>query len=84
MSKKRILLVINQFFKGGAETALLNLFQCLSPDDCSIDFLVFDQINLPDTVSLVQKIPSWINVINVAEHEAGIAFVKKAWFKIYR
>lgn len=79
--KKKILFVINQFFKGGAETALLNLFQCLSPDEEDVDFLIFDQIDLPDTISLVQKIPSWIHVINVAGHEAKWAFVKKAWFK---
>lgn len=84
MPKERLLFVINQFFKGGAETALLNLFNCLSSDDYEIDFLIFDQIDLPDTVSLVGRIPEWVRVINVAGHEKGRAFIKKAYFKAYK
>ena len=38
--KKKLLFVITQFYKGGAEMALLNLFQTLSPEQFEIDFLV--------------------------------------------
>lgn len=84
MKKRRILFVINQFFKGGAEGALLNLFRALSPQRYEIDFLIFDQIDLPNTISLIDEIPEWIHVVNVAQDERRIAFVKKAIFKFYR
>lgn len=84
MEKRKLLFVINQFFKGGAETALLNLFQVLSPEQYEIDFLVFDQIDLPGTISLIPCVPSWIHIINVAQGEAQRAFLKKAWFRFCR
>lgn len=84
MKKIRLLFVINQFFKGGAESALLNLFHVLSPEQYEIDFLIFDQIDLPSTISLIGEIPEWINVINVAQDERKLAFVKKAFFKLHR
>ena len=43
--REKILFVINQFFKGGAETALLNLFRELSPEKYEIEFMIFDQID---------------------------------------
>lgn len=82
--KKKILFVINQFFKGGAETSLLNLLHILSPEKYEIDFMIFDQFDLPNTISLISQIPAWIHVINICENEKKMAFVKKACFKIYR
>lgn len=82
--KKKLLFAINQFFKGGAETALLNLFRTLSAEQYDIDFLVFDQINLPGTISLLPCVPGWINTVNVAQGEAQRAFLKKAWFRFCR
>lgn len=84
MEKKKLLFVINQFFKGGAETALLNLFGVLPKEQYEIDFLVYDQIDLPGTISLIPYIPSWVHIANVAQGEAQNAFLKKAWFRLYR
>lgn len=84
MEKKRLLFVINQFFKGGAEIALLNLFHALSPELYEIDFLVFDQIDIPGTISLLPDIPAWIRVVDTSEGEMWTAFVKKAWFRLCR
>ena len=42
--KKKILFVITQFYKGGAETSLLNLFHCLDSQKYEVDFLVLNQI----------------------------------------
>ena len=82
MAKRKILFVINQFFKGGAETALLNLFRELSPEKYEIDFMIFDQIDLKDTISLIPDIPEWIHVINIASNEGRLAFVKKVHGKL--
>lgn len=84
MKKKKLLFVINQFFKGGAETALLNLFQILPPEQYEIDFLVFDQIDLPGTISLIPRVPDWIHTVDTAHGEAQGAFLKKAWFRFCR
>lgn len=81
---KKILFVITQFYKGGAEMALLNLFKELPRDKFEVDFLVFDQMILPDAESLIPQIPNWINVCNAAEKEGKLAVVRKAWYKIYR
>lgn len=84
MSKRKILFVINQFFKGGAETALLNLFWKLPSDKYEIDFLIFDQIDLPGTISLISRVPAWINVINIAKDEGKYAYIKKSVIKLMR
>lgn len=84
MEKKKLLFVINQFFKGGAETALLNLLRGLSPERYEVDLLIFDQIDLSGTISLIPQIPDWVRVINTAQHEAKLAFIKKGCFKVCR
>ena len=82
--KKKLLFVITQFYKGGAEVALLNLFQSLSPDKYEVDFLIFDQMILQNAQSLIPQIPAWINVCNAAEKEGHLAIINKILFKIWR
>ena len=84
MKKQSILIVINQFFKGGAETALVNLFRVLPREKYEIDLLIFDQIDLKGSIPLIPQIPDWVHVINVAEREGALAFLKKTVFKAYR
>lgn len=83
-TKKKLLFVITQFYKGGAEVALLNLFRTLSPKEYEIDFLIFDQMILKHAQSLVKEIPSWIHVCNAAEKEGRFAVIRKIWFKLYQ
>ncbi len=82
--KKKLLFVITQFYKGGAEVALLNLFNALSCDEYEIDFLVFDQIVLKNATSLLPKVPKWIKVCNAAEKEGKAAILIKVLSKIIR
>lgn len=84
MKKKKILFVITQFYKGGAEVSLLNLFKMLSQEEYEVDFLIFDQIILPNATSLIPYIPKWIRVCNAAEKEGYFAIVFKVLGKIYR
>lgn len=67
--KKRLLFVITQFYKGGAETSLLNLFQILDPEKYEVDFLVLNQIEYQDATSLIGEIPAWISVFDVVKIE---------------
>ena len=81
---KKVLFVITQFYKGGAEVALLNLFKQLSQDEIEVDFLIFDQMILKDAQSLIPQIPKWITVCDAAAREGQLAIIRKVIFKIYR
>ena len=81
--KKKLLFVITQFYKGGAEVALLNLFRSLSEKEYEVDFLIFDQMILKNAQSLIEDIPKWIRVCNASEKEGSFAVVIKILFKIY-
>lgn len=78
----KLLFVITQFYKGGAEVALLNLFRKLSPEQYEIDFLIFDQIALSGAKSLCSELPDYINVCNASQKEGKMAIFFKAFFKI--
>lgn len=63
--KKKLLFVITEFYKGGAEVALINLFNALSPQEFNIDFIILSQRN--NEGSLVDEVPNWVNVCNAGE-----------------
>lgn len=80
----KLLFFINQFYKGGAETNLLNLLRALSPEEHEVDLLVYDQLELPDVVSLLPLVPDWVNVCDAAKNEGAVAFLKKAVHRVVR
>lgn len=82
--KKRVLFLINQLFRGGAEIALINLLRTMDSAAFDVDLLVFDQLELPGSLSLLPEVPAWVNVVNAAEREGNAAFLTKAVFKIVR
>ena len=82
--KKRILFVITQFYKGGAETSLLNLFKLLDSDKYEVDFVILNQEIYQDATSLVAQIPDWIQTYNVLANAAEDKIVKRYARKIYR
>ena len=82
--KKRVLFLINQLFRGGAEIALINLLRTMDSAAFDVDLLVFDQLELPGSLSLLPEVPAWVNVVNAAEREGNATFLTKAVFKIVR
>ena len=82
--KKRVLFLVNQLFRGGAEIALINLLRTMDIAAFDVDLLVFDQLELPGSLSLLPEVPAWVNVVNAAEREGNAAFLTKAVFKIVR
>ena len=80
--KKKLLFVVTQFYKGGAEVALKNLFDVLSPEENEIDLLVLDQIPMKDARSLLPLLPSWVRVCDAADGEGCIAIGKKLCYKL--
>lgn len=70
----KLLIVINQFYKGGAETNLLNLLKALPETDDQVDLLVYDQMKLPNVISLLPQVPPHVTVCDAAEREDGNGF----------
>lgn len=82
--KKKLLFVITQFYKGGAETSLLNLFQLLDQEKYEVDFLVLNQIAYQDVTSLMGEIPAWIQVFDVVKNSAPGLKIEQFAGKVYR
>lgn len=82
--KKKILFVITQFYKGGAETSLLNLFHCLDSQKYEVDFLVLNQIEYQDATSLMGEVPEWIHVFDAAKNRGNGVKLEQLAGKIYR
>ena len=71
--KKRLLFVISQFCKGGAETSLLNLFKYLDKSKYDIDFIIMNQTQMENAVSLVPQIPAEIHVLDAQKVQKRIS-----------
>lgn len=82
--KKKILFVITQFYKGGAETSLLNLFHCLDSRKYEVDFLVLNQIEYQDATSLMGEVPEWIHVFDAIKHQRHGLKLEQLAGKVYR
>lgn len=82
--RKKMLFVITQFYKGGAETSLLNLFRLLDPEQYDVDFVILNQVEFQDVTSLVEQIPEWIHVYNVIKDGAKGQLADQIIKKIYR
>lgn len=82
--KKKILFVITQFYKGGAETSLLNLFHCLDSQKYEVDFLVLNQIEYQDATSLMGEMPEWIHVFDAVKNRGNGVKLEQLAGKIYR
>ena len=80
----KLLIVINQFYKGGAETNLLNLLKALPETDDPVDLLVYDQMKLPNVISLLPQVPPHVTVCDAAGREDGNGFWHKALCRITR
>lgn len=82
--KKKLLFVITQFYKGGAETSLLNLFKLLDPRQYEIDFIILNQEVYTDATSLVELVPKWIQVYDVFGQRSKRRIIDRYIGKVYR
>ncbi len=60
----KLLFVINQFYKGGAESSLLNLLKKLDSAKYDVDLLILNQCPVKNGVSLIEKLPAYVNVFD--------------------
>ncbi len=84
-SPKKILFLTTQFYRGGAETSLLNLFHQLPPEEYTVDFFVMNQLKLERVTSLVEEVPEYINVYSPAEKLPNIINIGlEVLFRLFR
>lgn len=85
--KKKLLFVITQFYKGGAETSLLNLFRIMDPEKYEVDFLVLNQLEYEGVTSLLKLVPSWIQVYDIMKignkHHQAECLVRKIYQRLF-
>ena len=74
----KFLFVINQFYKGGAEISLLNLLKRIKADGVhEIDFIVLNQCPIENAVSLIEKVPSEIHVLDIYKMQQHISIFNR-------
>lgn len=77
--KMKLLFVISQFYKGGAETALFNLLKLLDSTKYEIDLLIMNQAPVKNAISLIPQLPKHINVFDVWKEERQPSLLR--WIK---
>ena len=70
--KRTLLFVITQLYRGGAETALVNLLKALSPADYAVDLLVLNQTTQEN--SLLPEVPAWVRVLDAGAENGAKPF----------
>lgn len=83
----KVLFVLPQLYKGGAETALLNLLWALGPDAADVSLLVVNQLRWPGVVSIVGDVPPWVHLLNPAARRPnilriGLEALARLWQKL--
>lgn len=71
----KLLFVINQLYKGGAETSLINLLNHLDYSKYSAELLVLDQHPIKDAVSIIDRVNKKVTVCDAYDK-----FQKKSIF----
>ena len=74
--KRTLLFVITQFYRGGAETALVNLLKALSPEDYAVDLLVLNQTTQEN--SLLPEVPAWVRVLDAGAENGAVTQLSTA------
>ncbi len=72
----KLLFVIGQFYSGGAEKSLLNLFKKLDRSKYDIDFIIMNQKPSKEQVSLVPELPADIHVLDVWKRQRRFSPVR--------
>lgn len=66
---RKLLFVISQLYKGGAETAMVNLINKMDKEKYQIDFLVLNQQDIKNSISLIGLIDERVNVCDARLEE---------------
>lgn len=79
----KLLFIINQFYKGGAESSLLNLLKKLDNTKYDIDLLVLNQLPVQNGVSLIERVPKHIKVFDAFRKTRKFRLINKVKSKLF-
>ena len=79
---KKLLFVISQLYKGGAETALVNLLNNLDYQKYEIDLLILNQIESTDVVSLIDRINENVRICDAYKEYKNISVFDRVRAKL--
>ncbi|MDO4739857.1 MAG: glycosyltransferase [Eubacteriales bacterium] len=75
----KVLFVISQLHKAGAESSLVNLLHKMDKKKYDIDFLVMNQVPVEGATSLIGDVPPEVHLCNVYEEDRrGANFLRRA------
>ena len=79
----KLLFIIDQFYKGGAESSLLNLLKKLDSTKYEVDLLILNQYPVKNGVSLIEKVPDYVNVFDAYSENQKFSIANKIKKKFY-
>ncbi len=79
---KKLLFVISQLYKGGAETALVNLLNNLDYQKYEIDLLILNQIESTNVVSLIDSINENVRICDAYKEYKNISVFDRVRAKL--
>lgn len=82
MKKEKLLFVISQFYKGGAEVSLLNLLKRIDCTKYDIDLMVMNQCPAEGAVDIISELPESVKVIDVYRQSKNLSIVDKTRAKL--
>ena len=64
--KRKVLFLISQLHKGGAENSLVKLVNSLNPQEYETELIVMNQIPVKDSISLIDHVAQHVRVCDFA------------------
>lgn len=80
--KTKLLFVISQLYKGGAEVSLVNLLKRIDKEAYEIELMVMNQCPVEGAVDLIPALPEHIKVIDVYQQEQVLSLKKRVERKV--
>lgn len=80
---KKLIFVISQLYKGGAETALVNLLNQIDYSEYSVELLVLNQAPVEGAVSLIERVNRNVSVCNAYERAQKCGSIGKFHAKLF-
>lgn len=75
--KTKLLFVISQLYKGGAEVSLVNLLKRIDQEAYEIELMVMNQCPVEGAVNLISTLPEYIKVVDIYQQEQVLSLRKR-------
>ena len=82
--KRKVLFLISQLHKGGAETSLVHLINSLNPEQYDIELMVMNQVPVKGAISLIGSVADHVRVVDVFHEENKNRVIRKVYHRLQR